>query len=100
MAAAIPHLRSAHSQDKDDKMSQVVSHDGVPSGSRQPKTDWRRMWGLREMGVYYALIFLVLVLSVATAYTDRPSYLSFQNVANVLQQASLTAIIAVAMTVI
>jgi D-xylose transport system permease protein len=98
--AAIPHLRSVHLEDKDDKMSQVVSHDGVQSSSRQPKTDWRRVWGLREMGVYYALIFLVLVLSVATAYTDRPSYLSFQNVANVLQQASLTAIIAVAMTVI
>jgi len=52
------------------------------------------------MGVYYALILLVIVLAIATGYTGRVSYLSFQNFANVLQQSSLTAIMAVAMTVI
>ncbi|CAB3810664.1 ABC transporter permease subunit [Paraburkholderia fynbosensis] len=64
------------------------------------KTDWRRVFGLREMGVYYALILLVLVLSAVTAYTGRPNYLSIVNVTNVLYQASLIAIMAVAMTVI
>jgi D-xylose transport system permease protein len=64
------------------------------------KTDWCRMLGLREMGVYYALILLVLVISVVTAYTGRPSYLSVANISNVLYQSSLVAIIAVAMTVI
>lgn len=81
-------------------MSKVVSLDGAPSSPQQSKTDWRRVWGLREMGVYYALVLLVVVLSIATAYTGRVNYLSFQNVANVLQQSSLTAIVAVAMTVI
>ena len=63
-------------------------------------TDWRRLLGLREMGVYYALILLVLVISAVTVYTGRPSYLSVANISNVLYQASLVAIIAVAMTVI
>ena len=66
----------------------------------QPPLAWRRLFGLREMGVYYALILLVLILSVATAYNGRPSYLSLLNVTNVLYQSSLTAIMAVAMTVI
>ncbi|SAK74278.1 inner-membrane translocator [Caballeronia hypogeia] len=64
------------------------------------KADWRRIFGLREMGVYYALILLVLVLSAVTAYTGRPNYFSFVNVTNVLYQSSLIAIMAVAMTVI
>ena len=66
----------------------------------QPPSNWRRLFSLREMGVYYALIVLVLILSVATAYNGRPSYLSLLNVTNVLYQSSLTAIMAVAMTVI
>lgn len=52
------------------------------------------------MGVYYALILLVLVITAVTVYTGRPSYLSIANVTNVLYQSSLIAIIAVAMTVI
>lgn len=74
--------------------------DGVAAMVQTEKTDWRRMLGLREMGVYYALILLVLVISVVTAYTGRPSYLSVANISNVLYQSSLVAIIAVAMTVI
>ncbi len=62
--------------------------------------DWRRLFGLREMGVYYALILLVLILAVASGYTGRVNYLSMQNVTNVLHQSSLTAIMAIAMTVI
>ncbi len=52
------------------------------------------------MGVYYALILLVLVLSAVTAYTGRVNYLSIVNVSNVLYQSSLIAIMAVAMMVI
>src|SRR5258708_37257029 len=66
---------------------------------RKP-ADWRRALGLREMGVYYALILLVLVLTVVTAATGRPSYLSPTNLTNILYQSSLIAIMAVAMTVI
>lgn len=69
-----------------------------PSGSTS--TDWRRVFGLREMGVYYALILLVVILSIATAYTGRTNYLSLANLVNVLHQSSLTAIMAVAMTVV
>lgn len=64
------------------------------------KHNWWRLFGLREMGVYYALLLLVLVLTVASAYTGRVSYLSMQNVTNVLHQSSLTAVMAIAMTVI
>ncbi|GAA0749469.1 ABC transporter permease [Ideonella azotifigens] len=63
-------------------------------------TQWRRVFGLREMGVYYALLILVLVLAVASAYTGRVSYLSMQNITNVMHQSSLTAVMAIAMTVI
>lgn len=74
--------------------------DGVAAMAQAQKTDWRRMLGLREMGVYYALILLVVVISAVTAYTGRPNYLSVANISNVLYQSSLVAIIAVAMTVI
>jgi D-xylose transport system permease protein len=78
---------------------------GVSTGAdltigREQTTDWRRLLSLREMGVFYALMLLVAVISAVTAYTGRPSYLSLANVSNVLYQASLVAIIAVAMTVI
>jgi D-xylose transport system permease protein len=62
--------------------------------------DWRRLFSLREMGVYYALILLVAVLSAVTAYTGRPNYLSLANVTNVLYQTSIVGVMAVAMTVI
>ncbi|TIX35730.1 MAG: ABC transporter permease, partial [Mesorhizobium sp.] len=52
------------------------------------------------MGVYYALLLLVIVLSIVMMYLGRANYLSMINVSNVMYQASLTAIMAVAMTVI
>ena len=64
------------------------------------KVDWRRAFGLREMGVYYALILLVLALAFLTAYLGKANYLSVQNLTNVLYQTSLTAMMAAAMTVI
>ena len=74
--------------------------DGTRPAAPAAAHDWRRLFGLREMGVYYALIFLVLILAVASGYTGRVNYLSMQNVTNVLHQSSLTAIMAIAMTVI
>ncbi|MFM0487665.1 ABC transporter permease [Paraburkholderia graminis] len=70
------------------------------AGVQPPSMSLRRLLGVREMGVYYALIFLVLVLSAITAYTGRANYLSVNNITNVLYQSSLVAMIAVAMTVI
>ena len=61
---------------------------------------WREFFSLREKGVYYALIVLVVILAIVTSYLGRANYLSVQNVNNVLYQASLTAIMAVAMTVV
>jgi D-xylose transport system permease protein len=74
--------------------------DGVSLVAQGQMTDWRRLLSLREMGVYYALILLVLVISAVTVSTGRPSYLSLANISNVLYQSSLVAIMAVAMTVI
>lgn len=59
-----------------------------------------RAFSLREAGVYYALILLVVILTVATAALGRPSYLSAINLTNILYQASLIAIMGVAMTVV
>src|SRR5882724_1414224 len=97
---ALQHVPSAQPHGDGQGLSKVFSVDGAPSGSRLLAPDWRRVWGLREMGVYYSLVFLIVVLSIAAAYTGRDNYLSLQNLANVLQQSSLTAIMAVAMTVI
>src|SRR5947208_193250 len=65
-----------------------------------PKSQWSRMFSLREMGVYYALFLLVFVVAIITAYLGRSNYLSAQNVANVLYQSSLTSLMAVPMTVV
>lgn len=61
---------------------------------------WREAVSLREMGVYYALLLLVIVLSVTTTYLGRTNYLSVQNISNVLYQASLPALMSVSMTVV
>ena len=65
-----------------------------------PRVEWRRVFGLKEMGVYYALFLLVLILSIATSYLGKANYLSLQNVTNVFYQSSLIAMMAVAMTVV
>lgn len=65
-----------------------------------PRTNWKRMFGLREMGVYYALMLLIFVLTMITTYLGQDNYLSIQNLTNVIYQSSLVAIMAVAMTVI
>jgi D-xylose transport system permease protein len=71
-----------------------------PSRSIEKKADWRQTFGLREMGVFYALLLLVVVLSFTTAYLGKSNYLSVLNVTNVVYQASLISFMAIAMTVV
>ncbi len=52
------------------------------------------------MGVYYALLLLIIVLTIITTYLGRANYLSVLNLSNVVYQSSLIAIMAVAMTVV
>ena len=59
-----------------------------------------RLFGLREMGVYYALLLLIAVLTIITTYLGQANYLSVLNLSNVVYQSSLMAIMAVAMTVV
>ncbi|MEZ5670133.1 MAG: ABC transporter permease [Alphaproteobacteria bacterium] len=73
---------------------------GPDRHSSEQKIDWRRLFGLREMGVYYALLLLIAVLAVVTSSMGRENYLSVLNLTNVLYQSSLIAIMAVAMTVV
>jgi len=64
------------------------------------RPDWRRLFGLREMGVYYALLLLIFVLAIITTYLGTANYLSVLNLTNVVYQSSLIAVMAVAMTVV
>lgn len=84
------------------KPARLVSQNAVqpPSAPIMQKVDWRRLFSLREMGVYYALLLLLVVLSFVTTYLGKSSYLSVLNMTNIIYQSSLIAIMAVAMTVI
>jgi len=62
--------------------------------------DWRRVFGLREAGVYYALLILLATLAALAGSRGLPPYLAPQNLGNILYQASLVGIIGVAMTVV
>lgn len=59
-----------------------------------------RFLGLREAGVYYALLLLILALAAVCAALGRPGYLSAVNVINILYQAAPVALMGVAMTVV
>jgi D-xylose transport system permease protein len=61
--------------------------------------DWRRIFGLREAGVYYALLLLLALLAGIAQSRGLPNYLSPQNLGNIVYQASLVGIMGVAMTV-
>ena len=65
-----------------------------------PQVNWRRIFGLHEMGVYYALLLLITALTFITTYLGQDNYLSVQNLSNVVYQSSLVSIMAVAMTVV
>ena len=70
----------------------------TPSETVQP--NWRKVLGLQEMGVYYALALLIATLAGVTAYIGQDNYLSIQNLSNVIYQTSLIGMMAVAMTVV
>lgn len=59
-----------------------------------------RALGLREAGVYYALVLLILALAAVCAALGRPGYLSAVNLINILYQAAPVALMGVAMTVV
>ncbi len=63
------------------------------------RTDWRHIFGLREAGVYYALLILLALLAAIAHSRGLPAYLSPQNLGNIAYQASLVGIMGVAMTV-
>lgn len=60
---------------------------------------WRHIFGLREAGVYYALLILLALLAAIAQSRGLPAYLSAQNLGNIAYQASLVGIMGVAMTV-
>jgi D-xylose transport system permease protein len=75
--------------------------DEASKGQQAPsQTGWRQLFGLRERGVYYALLLLITVLTIITTYLGQANYLSVLNLSNVVYQSSLIAIMAVAMTVV
>ncbi|WHO82695.1 ABC transporter permease [Rhizobium leguminosarum] len=74
--------------------------DVTPTVHVDGQTNWRRLFGLRERGVYYALLLLITVLTILTTYLGQTNYLSLLNLSNVVYQSSLMAIMAVAMTVV
>ena len=62
--------------------------------------DWRRHFGLREAGVYYALILLMATIGLVSAWSGDANYFRAANLTNILYQASLVGMMGVAMTVI
>jgi D-xylose transport system permease protein len=73
---------------------------GTATERRRGSSGWRRALAPRSAGVVYALIALVLVLTISSSAQGRPSYVSSVNVSNVLDQASLMGILAVSMTLV
>jgi D-xylose transport system permease protein len=65
-----------------------------------PSLGWRRTLSLRSAGVVYALVGLVLALTITSSVQGRPPYLASVNLSNILDQASLIAIMAVFMTLV
>ncbi|WP_228028818.1 ABC transporter permease [Donghicola mangrovi] len=78
----------------------MTQNNETPKLAQTAAINWRKTFGLREMGVYYALVMLIAVLAVATTYLGKSNYLSVMNLSNVVYQSSLIAIMAVAMTVV
>jgi len=73
---------------------------GTATARQRGGSGWRRALAPRSAGVVYALFALVLVLTITSSVQSRPSYLSSVNVSNILDQASLTGILAIFMTVV
>jgi D-xylose transport system permease protein len=87
-------------------MTMAIQNQAEPAGASTPskkpssRTNWQQLFGLRERGVYYALLLLISVLAMITTYFGQVNYLSVLNLSNVVYQSSLIAIMAVAMTVV
>jgi D-xylose transport system permease protein len=73
---------------------------GTATPRQRSNSGWRRALAPRSAGVVYALVALVLTLTITSSVQSRPSYLSSVNVSNILDQASLTGILAIFMTVV
>jgi D-xylose transport system permease protein len=73
---------------------------GTATARQRSNSGWRRALAPRSAGVVYALVALVLTLTITSSVQSRPSYLSSVNVSNILDQASLTGILAIFMTVV
>ncbi|MCX7677126.1 MAG: hypothetical protein N2Z59_07100, partial [Alteraurantiacibacter sp.] len=59
---------------------QSVSSSAQPaSAADRAKPNWRKVFGLQEMGVFYALFLLIGTLAIITAYLGQANYLSIQN---------------------
>jgi ribose transport system permease protein len=55
---------------------------------------------VQNSGVFYALVVVALTFGILTTSTGHRGYVSFRNVVNVLDQASMTAVLVVFMTVV
>lgn len=73
---------------------------GTATARQRSNSGWRRALAPRSAGVVYALIALVLALTITSSVQSRPSYLSSVNVSNVLDQSSLIGILAIFMTIV
>ena len=73
---------------------------GTATARQRSNSGWRRALAPRSAGVVYALVALVLTLTITSSVQSRPSYLSSVNVSNILDQASLTGTLAIFMTVV
>src|ERR1700716_1728734 len=73
---------------------------GTATARQRSNSGWRRALAPRSAGVVYALVALVLTLTITSSAQSRLSYLSSVNVSNILDQASLTGILAIFMTVV
>lgn len=71
----------------------------MPGAARPVRPAWREALRLRNAGVVYALLLIVAAVTVVSAALGRPNYLAGPNLANILEQTSLIAILAVFMTI-
>jgi D-xylose transport system permease protein len=72
----------------------------ITTARRRSNSGWRRALAPRSAGVVYALVALVVILTITSSAQGRPSYLSSVNVSNILDQSSLIGILAIFMTVV
>jgi len=59
-----------------------------------------RRFSVRSAGVVYALVLLVVLITIASSAQGRSGYLSSVNISNILDQTALVGILAIFMTVV